>query len=93
MHRPQPILSAATSLLGICFVIIEGLKLTGFNAKSWADEVAWLAALLLFIAAMSSYLAIRNQGARPLQIRIADAAFLAGMSVLAISVAVAAIYL
>ncbi len=93
MHRPPPILNAATNLLGICFVIITGLKLTASNTHSYADEVAWLAALLLFVATLSSYLAIRNQGARPWQIRIADWTFLAGVSVLAIAVVIAAIWL
>jgi hypothetical protein len=93
MHRPQPILSAATSLLGICFVIITSLKLTGSNARSFADEVAWAAAALLFVAVVCAYLAIRNQGAHPLQIRLADGAFLGGLSVLALSVVIAAIWL
>jgi len=93
MHRPQPILSASTSLLGICFVIITGLRLVNANARSYADEVAWLAAVLLFVAALAAYLAIRNQGARPWQIRLADACFLGGMSVLALSVVIGAVYL
>ena len=93
MHRPQPILSAATNLLGICFIIITGLKLANANARSYADEVAWLAALLLFVAALFAYLAIRSQGARGWHIRLADIAFLAGMTVLAVAVVIAAIWL
>lgn len=93
MHRPQPILSASTSLLGICFVIITGLKLTASNPRSYADEVAWAAAALLFTAALSAYLAIRNQGARPWQENLADLAFLSGMTALATSVIIAAVYL
>lgn len=92
-HRPPPILSASTSLLGICFVIIEGLKLSGSNAKSWADEIAWVAAALLFVATLTSYLAIRDEGAHPWEIRLADTTFLGGVTVLAVSVAIAAIYL
>jgi len=46
MHRPPYILSASTNLLGICFIIITGLKLVNANIRSYADEVAWLAALL-----------------------------------------------
>jgi len=93
MHRPQPILSASTSLLGICFVIITGLRLANANARSYADEVAWLAAILLFVAALSAYLAIRNHGRRAWQIRLADACFLGGMCVLALSVVIGAVYL
>jgi hypothetical protein len=88
MHRPPPILNASTNLLGICFVIIGGLKLSGVNHRSYADEAAWVAAILLFVAALSAYLAIRNHGARAWQVRVADYAFLAGITVLALSVVV-----
>jgi hypothetical protein len=93
MHRPPHILNASTNLLGICFIIITGLKLAAANARSYADEVAWLAALLLFVAAMSAYLAIRNEGARSWQIHLADFAFLGGVTALAASVVIAAISL
>lgn len=93
MNRSPHILNAATNLLGICFVIITGLKLANANARSHADEVAWLGAMLLFASAIHAYLAIRNHGARPWQDRVADITFLAGISALALSVAIAAISL
>ncbi|HMH65424.1 MAG TPA: hypothetical protein VK515_07545 [Rhizomicrobium sp.] len=93
MHRPPHILSASTNLLGICFIIITGLKLANANVRSYADEVAWLAAALLFVAALNAYLAIRNHGARRWQTRVADNAFLGGMTALAVAVVIAAISL
>jgi cellobiose-specific phosphotransferase system component IIC len=93
MHRPPYILSASTNLLGICFIILTGLKLANANARSHADEIAWLAALLLFVAVLNAYLAIRNEGARNWQVRVADAAFLGGVTALAVAVIIAAIYL
>jgi hypothetical protein len=93
MHRPPHILNASTNFLGICFIIITGLRLASANARSYADEVAWVAALLLFTSTLSAYLSIRNHGARPWQARVADAAFLGGVTVLALSVVIAAIYL
>jgi len=93
MHRPPYILSASINLLGICFVIITGLKLASANFRSYADEVAWLAAALLFVAALNAYLAIRNQGAPKWQGETADIAFLGGMTALAISVIIAAVSL
>jgi hypothetical protein len=93
MHRPPYILSASTNLLGICFIIITGLKLANANARSYADEVAWAAAFLLFTAALHAYLAIRNQGMRNWQERVADGAFLGGMTMLAVAVIIAAIRL
>lgn len=93
MHRSPHILNAATNLLGICFVIITGLRLANADARSYADEVAWLGAMLLFVAAVNAYLAIRNHGARPWQDKLADVTFLAGMSALALSVLIAAMSL
>ena len=93
MHRPPYILSASTNLLGICFIIITGLKLVNANVRSRADEVAWLAALLLFVAALHAYLSIRNNGARNWQERVADYAFLGGMTALAGAVIIAAVSL
>jgi hypothetical protein len=93
MHRPPYILSASTNLLGICFIIITGLKLANVNARSYADEVAWLAAALLFVAALNAYLSIRNQGVRTWQDQLADMAFLCGMVALAASVVIAAVWL
>jgi hypothetical protein len=93
MHRPPHILNASTNLLGICFIIITGLRLASANARSYADEVAWVAALLLFSSALNAYLAIRNNGARTWQIVLADWSFLGGICVLALSVVIAAVYL
>ena len=90
MHRPPYILSASTNLLGICFIIITGLKLANANVRSYADEVAWLAAILLFVAALHAYLAIRNGGTETWQEQVADYAFLGGMTALAGAVLIAA---
>ena len=93
MHRPPHILNASTNLLGICFIIITGLRLASANGRSYADEVAWLAALLLFASALSAYLAIRNHGIRTWQVAVADWSFLAGICALAAAVVIAAISL
>ncbi len=55
--------------------------------------MAWLAALLLFVAVLTAYLAIRNNHARPWQATVADAAFLGGITALAGAVLIAAISL
>lgn len=93
MNRHPHILNAATNLLGICFVVIGGLKISNLNARSWSDEAAWAAALLLFVSVILSYLAIRNNDARTWQIAVADIAFIVGTVTLMLSVAVAAILL
>jgi len=90
MSRHPHILNAATNLLGICFVIIGGLKFTNMNARSYSDETAWLAAVLLFMSVMISYFAIRNGGERNWQLVAADATFIAGIFTLMASVLIAA---
>src|ERR1700733_4879578 len=50
MHRPPHILNAATNLLGICFIIIGGLKLANQSSKTYSDEGAWAAAVLLLVS-------------------------------------------
>jgi hypothetical protein len=93
MHRHPHILSAATNLLGICFVIIGGLKLTNQNPNSYSDEIAWVAAASLCVSIIVSYSAIRNNHTRPWQTACADWAFFAGIFTLMLSVLVAAIFL
>lgn len=93
MHRPPHILNASTNLLAICFVVIGGLKISNLNSRTYADETAWVSAALLFCATMSSYLAIRNQGAQPFQATFADWTFISGLTFLAAAVVVAAVQL
>jgi hypothetical protein len=60
MRRHPHVLNAATNLLGICFIIIGGLKLTNQNSRTWSDEVAWAAAFFLVVSIATSYFGIRN---------------------------------
>jgi hypothetical protein len=93
MHRHPHILNAATNLLGICFLIISGLKIANLNARSSADEIAWVAAMLLFTSTLVAYLALRNDESKPWQTRLADGAFIGGVIALMLAVTVAAIFL
>jgi hypothetical protein len=93
MKRHPHILNAATNLLAICFIIVGSLKLTNNNANTYADELAWLAAFLLLISIVTSYVAIRNEDVAPWQHRVADWAFLGGIGVLVTSMMVMAVQL
>jgi hypothetical protein len=93
MNRHPHILNAASNLLGICFVVIGGSKISNLNARSYSHETAWVAALLLFVSVLLSYLAIRNEDARKWQIAVADGAFIAGTVTLMLSLVVAVIQL
>jgi len=90
MDRHPNILNAATNLLGICFVIIAGLKLTNSNSRSFADEVAWVAALLFILAVYLSYAAIRKAKPESWQGVWADRFFVVGVGALTLSTVILA---
>jgi hypothetical protein len=91
MDRHPHILNAASNLLAVCFVIIGGLKFSKLSAQTHSDEFAWGAVVLLFSSVLFSYLAIRNNDAKPRQSAIADWSFLGGLVVLMGAVLSAAI--
>ncbi|HEX3652946.1 MAG TPA: hypothetical protein VHU18_09005 [Rhizomicrobium sp.] len=90
MRRHPHVLNAATNLLGICFIIIGGLKLTNQDSKTWSDEIAWSAAFFMVISILLSYGGIRAGIEKPWQIRLADWSFLVGIAALILSMIIAA---
>lgn len=59
MQRPTHILNAASNLLGIALLIIAGLNVSHIADKSFADEIAWIAAVCLAGSCLLSYLSLR----------------------------------
>ncbi len=55
------ILNASSNLLGICFVIITGLRLTEKSVNTLADEICMVTALLFIASCLLSYLSIAGQ--------------------------------
>lgn len=90
MRRHPHVLNAATNLLGICFVIIGGLKLTNSDSKTWSDEIAWCAAFFLIVSIALSYFGIRNASEREWHVRFADWSFLIGIGSLIVAMVIAA---
>ena len=61
-NENQPhILSASTNLIGICFVLITGLKLAGANEQTFADEICVVAALGFMSSSILSYLSMKRK--------------------------------
>ena len=87
MNRHPNILNASTNLLGVCFFILTGLRLTHSTAITYADEVAWAAALCLLGSTLLSYIVIRSDGPARLIERLAEIAFFVGIGLLFVSVA------
>ena len=93
MHRHPHVLNASSNLLGICFVLIGALKLTRSDAGSVADETAWSSAAMFLVSIVASYGAIRNNDSNRLQNLVADVAFFAGVTLLALAMVITAIVL
>jgi hypothetical protein len=91
MPKHTHILNAASNLLGIAFVIIAGLNVTGLTGKTFADEVAWAAAVLLLASCLLSYLSIRAEPNGGRAEGWADIAFLLGLLALFAAVVVLAV--
>lgn len=79
----QPhILNASSNLLGICFILITGLKLTKASANTLADEISIFSSLCFLASCILSYLSIRTPKDTVRRERWADYLFLIGLSTL-----------
>jgi hypothetical protein len=83
--RHHHTLNAASNLLGICFVIITGLKLTNYDGRTIGDEAAWAAAVLLLVSIFTSFLHIKGERQARWQGRVADWSFMGGVTMLALA--------
>src|SRR5436190_19789848 len=103
MPRPRPrsvgrmpkhphILNAASNLLGIALLIITGLHVSRFSANSFADEIAWGAAVSLVLSCLFSYLALRAEPRPSRYEKLADSVFMLGLFCLFGSVVVLALF-
>jgi multisubunit Na+/H+ antiporter MnhB subunit len=91
MQRPTHILNAASNLLGIALLIIAGLNVSHVADKSFADEIAWIAAMCLAASCLLSYLTLRHERGRRGFERWADRIFLIGMVTLFAAIVVLAV--
>jgi phosphatidylglycerophosphate synthase len=90
-QRTGHILNAASNLLGIALVIIAGLNVSHAARNSFADEIAWVAAICLGSSCFLSYLALREEEVRRRRAeRWADRVFLMGLLALIGSIVVLA---
>jgi hypothetical protein len=88
--RESHIIAASANLLGICFVIITGLKLTGVSGGTAADELCIAASVGFMVSCISAYLSLRTERDTRLLERVADVAFLLSMLSLFVAVLVVA---
>lgn len=89
-QRQRHVVNASIILLGLAAIIIATLAITSENARTWSDEIAWIAAGFMLGSIALSHSATRGGIARPLELRMADGAFLAGMAAILLSLVAAA---
>jgi hypothetical protein len=90
VQRHTHVLAAASNLLGICLIIIGGLKLTNTSSRTYSDEVAWIAAFCMLASIFLSYTRLRDGRDRPWRIMLMDYLFLVGVGSLIVSILFAA---
>ncbi len=80
------ILGAASNLLGICFVLVAGLKVSGASKDTYLDEVALVDAIAFVLSCLFSYSSLRTPARTVRLERMADTCFLVGLLTLTIAV-------
>jgi hypothetical protein len=78
------ILPTASTLLGICFVMLGYINVMASTEKTLLDEILAIAIALFFGATICSYLAMRSDRLGPFYERIADIIFLCGLGLLTV---------
>jgi len=85
-NRSPHILNTSANLLGFCFIVLTSVKISKFEQSSIIDEGAALAIIIFMSSCISSFLAMKNSGARSLRMeRTADVLFLFGLIILFIT--------
>jgi hypothetical protein len=81
------ILGASANLIGVCFVIITGLKVIGLSKATFLDDSAAISSILFLISGLCAYLSMRHNQSKVVLFRdLADYAFIAGISLLVITI-------
>lgn len=83
------ILPTSSNLLGLCFVILNFIKLSKIADETIIDEVSAVSIVFFFISSLLSYVSIRSKSASESYEKTAEIIFLVGLLLLAgVSVAV-----
>lgn len=85
------ILNTSATILGICTVLITGLKFTKSSATTYLDETAMITAIIMYASCILSYLSIRSRNESNKFEQWADYIFLVGLFLLLVSMFLVAI--
>jgi len=78
------ILTASSNLLGICFVLISIIRISGVHHKTLLDELSLVAVLLFLASSLLSYASIRATTRQASYEKVADMIFISGLMFLGI---------
>ncbi len=74
------ILTASSTLVGLCFVVLTSLKVNNYKEASYIDECTAIAIILFMVSSILSYLSMRsNKEPKQAYERMADFVFLSGL--------------
>jgi hypothetical protein len=81
------ILQSAANLIGVCLIIITGLKVSGVANTSILDKVATISSVFLLVSIISAYLSMRHTVSSIVRYRdTADYSFILGIVLLVITI-------
>ncbi len=87
----QPhILTTASNLLGICFILITGMKISHANLNTYADEICTFSSLFFIASCILSYISLLSETEKfaTKSENIADFLFMIGIFSLFIAVVI-----
>jgi high-affinity Fe2+/Pb2+ permease len=77
------ILTASSTLLGLCFVVLTSFKVNNFRETSIIDEFTSVAIVMFMASCLLSYLSMRNKNMPGKAYeKVADIVFLSGLGFL-----------
>ena len=78
------ILPNASTMLGVCMMVISILDLSGRKSSTWGDEVLAVDSVLFAISALLSYMSIRSEKLEIVLEDWADRCFILGLLIIAV---------
>ena len=78
------ILPTSSNLLGLCFVILNFIKLSKISGETIIDEVSAISIVFFLASSILSYMSIRSAEKGALLEKAAEIIFLVGLSLLGI---------
>ena len=73
------ILSASSTLLGLCFLLLSSIRILGIADKTLIDELSGAATIFFLASSIFSYVSMRSMRRAALYEKMADVIFISGL--------------